>query len=44
MSTRRLWPRSLFSPAIAADERTLAALAKIEERHEREKVDVRFEH
>jgi membrane protein len=40
---RKLWPRSLFSPAVPADERTLAALAKVEERHEREQVDVNFE-
>jgi YihY family inner membrane protein len=42
--TRKLWPRSLFGPEIPADERTLAALAKVEERDEREKIDVRFEH
>jgi inner membrane protein YhjD len=41
---RRLWPRSLFSPAIAADEKALTALAKVEERAEHEKIDVRFEH
>src|SRR5205823_3580660 len=41
---RKLWPRSLFSPKVPADEQTLVALAKIEERHEREKIDVRFEH
>jgi membrane protein len=40
---RRLWPRSLFSPPIHADERTLTALAKVEERTEEEKIDVRFE-
>jgi membrane protein len=40
---RRLWPRSLFSPAIPADEKTLTALAKVEERAEHEKIDVRFE-
>jgi membrane protein len=40
---RRLWPRSLFSPSVPADEQTLTALAKVEERSEEEKVDVRFE-
>jgi uncharacterized BrkB/YihY/UPF0761 family membrane protein len=40
---RKLWPRSLFSPAVAADEKALAALAKVEERTEHEKIDVRFE-
>ncbi len=40
---RRLWPRSLLDPPVPGDERTLAALAKVEERHEREKIDVRFE-
>ena len=41
---RKLWPRSLLGPPDApADERTLAALAKVEERDEREQVDVRFE-
>jgi YihY family inner membrane protein len=41
--TRKLWPRSLFSPAVPADERTLTALAKVEERDERERIDVTFE-
>jgi uncharacterized BrkB/YihY/UPF0761 family membrane protein len=42
---RRLWPRSLIGPPDApADEETLRALAKTEERHETEEVDVRFEH
>jgi membrane protein len=40
---RRLWPRSLIGPPDAtADEETLSALAKVEERHETEHVDVRF--
>jgi YihY family inner membrane protein len=40
---RRLYPRSLLGPPEApADEETLRALAKVEERHEREQVDVRF--
>ena len=41
---RHLWPRSLMGPPEAyADEKTLRALAKVEERHETEQVDVRFE-
>ena len=40
---RRLWPRSLIGPPDgAADEETLSALAKVEERHETEQVDVHF--
>jgi YihY family inner membrane protein len=43
--TRRLWPRSLIGPPEAvADEETLTALAKVEERHETEQVDVHFDH
>jgi YihY family inner membrane protein len=41
--TRKLWPRSLFSPEIDADKEALTALAKIEERTDQEKIDVRFE-
>jgi membrane protein len=42
--TRRLWPRSLFGPPAApADRRTLTALAKVEERHDEEQIDVHFE-
>jgi YihY family inner membrane protein len=42
---RTLWPRSLIGPPEgAADEETLTALAKVEERHETEQVDVHFEH
>jgi YihY family inner membrane protein len=41
---RRLWPRSLFDPMRQADERALTTLAKVEERSEREQIDVRFEH
>jgi membrane protein len=42
---RKLWPRSLFGPpAVAADERTLTALAKVEERHDTEQIDVHFDH
>jgi YihY family inner membrane protein len=41
--TRKLYPRSLLGPPEApADEETLRALAKVEERHEREQVDVTF--
>jgi YihY family inner membrane protein len=41
--TRKLWPRSLLGPpASAADEETLRALAKVEERHDSEQVDVEF--
>ena len=40
---RRLWPRSLMGPPSSqADERTLTALAKVEERHHTETVDVAF--
>jgi membrane protein len=42
--TRKLWPRSLLGPpTVPADEKTLTALAKVEERHEREAIDVNFE-
>lgn len=42
---RRLWPRSLVGPPDqAADEETLTALAKVEERHDTEQVDVHFQH
>jgi YihY family inner membrane protein len=42
--TRRLWPRSLFGPPeVGADRKTLTALAKVEERHESEEVDVSFQ-
>jgi uncharacterized BrkB/YihY/UPF0761 family membrane protein len=41
---RRLYPRSLIGPPEEpADERTLRALAKVEERHESERVDVHFQ-
>jgi len=40
---RRLWPRSLLGPpSEPADQRTLAALAKVEERSEHEQIDVEF--
>jgi uncharacterized BrkB/YihY/UPF0761 family membrane protein len=40
---RHLWPRSLLDPPVSGDEKTLAALAKVQERNEREKIDVTFE-
>jgi uncharacterized BrkB/YihY/UPF0761 family membrane protein len=40
---RKLWPRSLFGPAVPADEKTLTALAMVEERSDREKIDVEFQ-
>ena len=40
---RRLWPRSLFDPATAADVRALRASARVEERREGERVEVTFE-
>ena len=41
---RKLWPRSLIGPPDApADEQTLTALAKVEERHDTEQVEVRFD-
>jgi membrane protein len=40
---RHLWPRSLLGPPEApADQETLRALAKVEERHDDEHVDVHF--
>lgn len=40
---RRLWPRSLFDPATAADVQALRAAARVEERREGERVEVTFE-
>jgi membrane protein len=41
---RKLWPRSLFGPpAVKADEQALTALAKVEERHDTEQIEVRFD-
>ena len=41
--SRRLWPRSLLGPPTEpADKETLTALAKVEERHEQEQIDVDF--
>ncbi len=40
---RKLWPRSLLGPPdVPADQETLRALAKVEERHDDEQVDVHF--
>jgi membrane protein len=40
---RKLWPRSLLGPPdVPADQETLRALAKVEERHDVEEVDVHF--
>jgi uncharacterized BrkB/YihY/UPF0761 family membrane protein len=41
--TRKLWPRSLFSPQIEQDERTLEAIAKVEERTPAQQIDVHFD-
>jgi membrane protein len=41
---RRLWPRSLFGPPESpADQKTLTALAKVEERDQIEQIEVSFE-
>jgi YihY family inner membrane protein len=40
--TRRLWPRSIMDPPEPADRKARAALAKMEERDNRETVDVAF--
>ncbi len=40
---RHLWPRSLLDPPLAGDEEALTALAKVEERSDRETIDVRFD-
>ncbi len=40
--TRELWPRSIFDPPTPADRRARAALAKIEERDEKQSVEVVF--
>jgi membrane protein len=40
---RKLWPRSLIGPPVSpADEETLAALAKVEERSDHEQIEVEF--
>lgn len=43
VAARRLWPRSLLGPMVDADERALRYLAKIEERHEEQNVEVTFD-
>jgi uncharacterized BrkB/YihY/UPF0761 family membrane protein len=40
--TRRLWPRSILDPPVPADRRVRAALAKVEERTDRERVEITF--
>jgi inner membrane protein YhjD len=41
---RKLWPRSLFgAPPAPADDEALRALAKVEERHDQERIHVEFE-
>jgi YihY family inner membrane protein len=40
--SRHLWPRGLFDPPTEADQRTLTAIAKVEERTRQQEVDVRF--
>lgn len=41
--SRKLWPRSLFGPpSEPADQETLTALAKVEERSKEQQVDVEF--
>jgi YihY family inner membrane protein len=40
--SRHLWPRSLFEPPTGADQKTLTAIAKIEERSPRQKIDVQY--
>jgi len=40
--TRRLWPRSIMDPPEPADRRARAALAKVEERDDKETVEVAF--
>jgi YihY family inner membrane protein len=39
---RRLWPRSLLGAGLPGDRRALGALAKIEQRSEEERIEVRF--
>lgn len=44
VTSRKLYPRSLFGPPDEpADKETLRGLAKVEERHTSEEVDVRFD-
>ncbi|MFZ0042242.1 MAG: YihY/virulence factor BrkB family protein [Solirubrobacteraceae bacterium] len=44
VTSRKLWPRSLMGPPEApADQKTLRALAKVEERSEEQTVEVQFD-
>ncbi len=40
--TRGLWPRSIFDPPTPADRRVRAALAKVQERDDKQTVDITF--
>jgi YihY family inner membrane protein len=40
--TRRLYPRSIMAPPVPADRETRAALAKIEERDDRQTIEITF--
>jgi hypothetical protein len=40
--TRKLWPRSIMDPPVEADRRARAALAKMEERDDKQTVEVAF--
>ena len=42
MLTRHLWPRSILDPPTPADRRVRAALAKVQERDDKQTVDVTF--
>jgi membrane protein len=42
VKAKRLWPRGLLDPPVAADRETLRSLAKIEERTPEENVEVNF--
>lgn len=41
--SRRLWPRSLFGDPVPADDRARTALAKVEEREDRQRIEVTFD-
>jgi membrane protein len=41
--SRKLWPRGLFDPPTGADQKALAALARIEERSDQQRVAVTFD-
>src|SRR5581483_5448843 len=40
--TRKLWPRSIMDPPVEADRRARAALAKMEERDDKQTIEVAF--